>query len=398
MSEATRVPVIVDGVLYVTAPDDPIPDGIRTSAIVQARLTDELTSKPPSGPITVLPAGAAFVNPRGRAAVNPRTSDGAVIGLVGIAAQALPALASTAYDVGVDVAVPGYVRAVRTQMLGPTPLFPSTFAPAVLPDIALHREPVILYGRANLRTATTFDGLQFATIRVSGIWRTPPTLTASPPASAPNLVAVDPVLYDARPAAASVRTVMLTPNLANAKQLLRAAVAGDTEVYLSDRAALVATDVLGIDDGDPSRAEWVVVKSVAGAVSASEPAVATLEYPLARTHNAGALAHPTAVSAPVNTQPIAVDAIAGDTTLLLGGVAGLTSTTVEITGGGLTPEYHQLALYSAVTDADGQWSLPPLSRVAQVTLAATHGAATSSARTVTVEYPRREQRIDFVFT
>jgi hypothetical protein len=319
-------------------------------------------------------------------------------GLVGIAVQALPALRTTVYEAGVAVSVSGYVHASRTQMLGPTALFPDTFLPAVLPDIVLHREPVMLYGRANLRTATTFDALQNATVRVSGIWRVAPTLTVSPPASPPNLVAVDPVMYAPRPAVAAVRIVTLTPNLASEKRLLRTAVAGDTEVHLSDRAALAATDVLGIDEADPSRVEWVVVKSITGAVSAAEPAVATLEHPLARTHSAGALAHPTAVSAPVASQPLAFDAIAGDTTLLLSGMAGLTPTLVEIVGGGPTPEYHRLSLYRAVTNADGQWRLPPLSRVAHVTLAATHATSTSPLRTVTIEYPRREQRIDLVFT
>lgn len=397
MSQATQVPIVLDGIRYVTAPNDAVPDGVRTGAIAQGRLVDELTNTPITAPITVSPAGVAFTNPRTRAAVNPRSADGGVVGLVGVPMQAVPAIRTTAYEVGVAVRVSGYVSTSRTLLLGPIPLFPTAFAPAPLGDIMMHREPAMLYGRANLRTATTFNGLPNATVRVSGIWRVAPTLTVSPPASPPNLVAMDPLMYAARPVGASVRTVTLTPNIASEKRLLRAAVAGATQVYLSDRAVLAANDVLGIDDGDPSRAEWVVVQSIVGAVSATEPAVATLAHPLARTHGAGALAHPTVVSAPIAAQPLAVDAIAGDTTLLLAAMAGMTPTTVEIVGGTPKPEYHTLSLYENITNADGQWRLPPLSRVAQITLAATHATATSPPRTVAMEYPRREQRLDLVF-
>jgi hypothetical protein len=398
VSEASQFPIVVDGVHYVSAPDDVLPVGLRTSAIVQARLIDELTANPLTGPITVRAAGAAFKNPRARSAVNPRATDGGVVGLVGTAAQAVPALRTTAYEVGIAARAAGYVATTRTQMLGPNGSFPGTFLPAVLGDVAMHREPVTLYGRANVRTATAFDPLPNATVRVSGIWRLAPTLTASPPASPANIAAVDPVIYAPRLAGASVRIVTLTANIPNEKRLLRPAVAGATEVYLSDRTVLAANDVLGIDEMHPSRAEWVVVQSIAGAVSDAEPAVATLAFPLARSHAAGAAAHPTVVSAPAGAQPLALAAIAGDTTLLLAGLGGITSSAVEIFGGVAKPEYHLLSLYEIVTDTAGQWRLPPLSRVVQLTLTATHAIFTSLPRTVTVEYPRREQRLDLAFT
>src|SRR6476660_7095246 len=101
MSETTRVPFVEGGVRYVDAPDDLIPEGMRSSAIVFARAIDELTRAPVNGPIRVIPAGAAFAAPGTRSAVNPRAVDGSVIGLVGSASRALPALATTSYEVGV---------------------------------------------------------------------------------------------------------------------------------------------------------------------------------------------------------------------------------------------------------------------------------------------------------
>jgi hypothetical protein len=398
VSQASQFPISVNGVRYVSAPDDAVPQGSRTSAIVQARLIDELTVSPLVGPITIRPAGTAFQNPRARGAVNPRVADGGVVALVGTAIHALPALRTTAYEVGVAARAPGYIATTRTQMLGPDGSFPGVFVPAALGDVAMHREPVMLYGRANVRTATAFNPLPNATVRVSGIWRSAPTLILSPPAAPANISAVDPVMYAPRPASASVRTVTLTPDIANEKRLLRPAAAGATQVYLSNQTVLAANGVLGLDEADPSRAEWIVVQSIAGAVNATEPAMATLAFPLARSHAAGAVAHPIAVSAPIGAQPLALEAIAGDTTLLLGGLGGITSSAVEIVGGIATPEYHRLALYETVTDIDGQWQLPPLSRVAQLTLTATHATFTSPPRTVTVGYPQPEQRLDLAFS
>jgi hypothetical protein len=72
---------------------------------------------------------------------------------------------------------------------------------------------------------------------------------------------------------------------------------------------------------------------------------------------------------------------------------------IEIDDGTGDPEYHTLTLYRATSDADGQWRLPPLSRVSQVQLTASHATATPPQPwNASVEYPRREQRIDVVFT
>jgi hypothetical protein len=398
MSETTRVPFVDAGVRYLVAPDDVIPEGMRSSAIVFARAVDELTAKPVSLPITVTPAGTAFDAPGTRAAVNPRAVDGGVIGLVGTPSRALPALATTAYDVGVSARAPGYVARRATQALGPIASFPTSFTPLDLGDLELHREPVMLYGRTVVRTAGGIDKLDTATVQISGIWRTAPTLSVSPPPAPADIVAVDPPLYVARSTAAAVRRRALTPDVPNEKRLQRAAVAGTTEVFLSDRKALAAGDLLGIDEADPSRAEWVRVTAIVGSTSVAEPAVATLAYPLARGHGAGSLAHPTTLGGVLATQALSLDAIAGDTTLFLASLAGLTPFTVEVDDGVAAPEYHRLALYVDVSDLDGQWRFPPLSRVAQVNLTATHATFTTPQRTATVEYPRREQRIDFTFT
>lgn len=397
MSETTRFPVQVGAARYVVAPDDSVPPGVRTGAIVRARLVDELTAKPVSLPITVEPSGTAFDNPRTRAGVNPRATEGGVVGLVGVPTRAFPLLRLNVYEIGVTVHASGYVSHTETRNIGPVPLFPNVYAPTDLGDLAMHRTPVQLAGRAVLRGAAGDAPLPAVTVRIGGIWRTAPTLTVSPPAAPPDLVAVDAPLYAARAAGTALRLVALTPDLANPKRLEQPAVAGMTTLELSDRVAIAAPNVLGIDVGDPDRAEWVVIKGIVGATSDTLPATVTLEYPLARTHAAGAPAFGVTVGAPSTSRALDVAAIRGDTTLFTTALGAVPPGTVEVDDGVAPPEYHRLARYETTSDADGQWRLPPLARVAQLTIAATHAVNTTPVRTVTPEYPRRAQRLDLPF-
>ena len=398
MSDASRITVVADGVRYVAAPDDAVLAGVRTGAIVRGRLVDEITGAPVSAPITIVPAGLAFASPRTRAAVNPRSADGGLVGLVGVPTRALPRLRVVTYEVGLEVRAAGYVPRTSLRAFGPIGAFPGTFAPADLGDVAMHREPVMLFGRAVVRGPAGDAPLPNATISNAGVWRTAPTLTVVPPPANPDLAFVDPPLYGARLATTNLRAVTLTPDAPNPKTLLRPAAAGATAVTISDRVALGATPLLGIDEGDPDRAEWVMVTSLVGAASPAQPAVATLAYPLARDHRAGAPAHGTTIGAPTAARTVSVDAIPGDVTLFTSPIGAFAAGTVEVDDGVAAPEYHRLARYEFVTDADGQWRLPPLSRVAQVVVAGAHATKSMPPRTVTAEYPRREQRLDLVFS
>lgn len=154
-------------------PDDPIPAGLRTSALVQSRAVDELTLEPVAGVITAMPAGAAFESPQARAAVNPRTASGGVVGLVGLPSRALPLLQLVAYEVGVRVSAAGYLPLSATQNLGPQPQFPAQFTQARLPDLLLHRTPVLFAGRTVVRTASATVPLAGAVVTISGSggWR-----------------------------------------------------------------------------------------------------------------------------------------------------------------------------------------------------------------------------------
>ncbi|MCC7052811.1 MAG: hypothetical protein IT355_06050 [Gemmatimonadaceae bacterium] len=399
MSAETRYSVTVGGRVQLVAPDDPIPGGMRTGALVRARLLDELTLQPVTAPVVITPFGAAFDSPQARASVNPRAATGGLVGLVGTASRAFPSLDVVAYDVGLRVATDGYLPVAVSQPLGPQPLFPQQFTAAVLPDLLLHRAPVILTGRTVLQGIGTTTALPGAVVQVTGLWRVAPTVVLAPPASPPDLVAIHPPLYAVAPAATTViRMVTPAPDLANPKRLVRAVAAGAREVVLSNRVAIAAGQVLEVNAADVTRAESVVVASVVGAVSPAGEAVVTLEHPLANGHPAGAVARRVDLLAPGPNETLAMDAIGGDVTLLVTTAAAFAAGTVEITAGAGVPQYHRVSRYAVTSDADGYWALPPLSRVAVVEVRATHGAHPTVTRLVAPEYPRREQRADFVFS
>jgi hypothetical protein len=86
--------------IYVYLPDDAIPRAARFWALIRARVIDELTGEPPLTPIT-LESDLEYTF--------PRSSDGGLIGLVGIPQQFLPPLSSKNFTVRITVRAPGYL-------------------------------------------------------------------------------------------------------------------------------------------------------------------------------------------------------------------------------------------------------------------------------------------------
>jgi hypothetical protein len=71
---------------------------------------------------------------------------------------------------------------------------------------------------------------------------------------------------------------------------------------------------------------------------------------------------------------------------------------VEISGGPLLPEYHWAQTYQTVSDADGYFRLPPIHRLAQLELHATHPAeAIPLNRPLALDFGRTDLVIDLVF-
>lgn len=395
----TRRIITVPGRRYTDSPDVAVPDGDRMWALVEARLVDELTMQPVVTPVHAWPAGAAFALASARRAVRARAADGGIVGLVGLPRQVMPRLRTTNYELGLSVAADGYVPTTRTAFLGPVNTFPGVFTPLPLGDVQLHRTGLQIRGRVMFRKPNgDLDVANNANVSLTSIWRRMPTLTVPVPPQPPNVLALSVPLYaDRLTATDSVRPTTLNANMPAFKRLARPAAAGDRVLYLTDRAGIAANPVLGIDRPDAERVEHVVVTAVDPSVPVTAAGTATLAYPLALAHAAGAPVVPVTPVPAGGTVNLALDAIAGDTSLILASMAGLGAPVpVEISGSGVR-EFHSAAPPIATTNGEGFYRLPPIARVAQLRMRFDFGALAPEFEIVALDYSAREQRVDVVF-
>ena len=386
-----RRTVEVEGRRYLFSADDQPPLGDRFWALARLRVLDELTGEPPAGPIS-LESGTPLAAPR-------IASDG-LVGLVGFPRGIFPALATQPYTMPLMVRVEGYVPQQVAVTVPQEPAFPQAFAPPPLLTLPLHREPVVITGRTVQALSTTTTPLAGATVRVTGIWRTPPPASVVVPPELPNLVSLQPPLYARRDALVGrLRHRDLQPSVGDDKVLLDDTPSGVNAIRLSNRQNLGLGDILLIDATRPDLAEFLAIQTIVGASTVAQPARITLDFPLAYAHRRNALV------LRVNPQPFgppgrdfAQDGLAGDTCVFLQDLAGLAGAReVRITGGPSLPEEHRVRHFSVSSDADGFYRLPPLSRVAQLVIRAESAPLTPVQREFRPDYTRRENRMDFTF-
>jgi hypothetical protein len=288
-------------------------------------------------------------------------------------------------------------------MLGPIVGFPDQFTPLELGDVGMHRISTTLLGRTLQRASLTPTVVAGATVEIVGYWPNFPPADVDPSAvmEAPDLLALSPPLYASRAAGASqLRRRDLAPVLGQEKTLILPASVGETQLRLSDRIGLTANGLLSIDSKDSARLEHISIALVDTASTADQPAWVMLTHPLAYTHLDGAVCQPANLLPPGASNSLPRPAIPGDDTVFLNGMAGLSSDiTVELDDGGGKPEYHQAELYSAVSDADGYFRLPPIARVAMVALHAERtGLVTPPDQGFAPDYRLAENRLTVMFS
>ena len=373
MTVAREVFDLGEGQLVNISPDDAPLLGNRWWAVTTMRVVDEMTGAPPRVPLTVT------VTPP-RAGFTPRAADDGLVGLVAIPQHVFPALNAQAYDVSYTVAARRYVEQQVTADFLQDVTFPNTFTPVPLADLGLHRAPVTVSGRTVLLNGGPPTPIAGATIRVTGIWRTPPPATAAVPADPPNVVSLHPPLYRPRSAAAGqLQVLTLTPVANEDKRLVEAAAAGVTTLRLSDRVNLAVGNVLAVEADDVDRLEYMEIQAINGGSTPDQAATVTLLHPLAFGHPREVVVRRMTAGVPGVARAITVDAIDGDSCLFLNNLNGMaTANQVRIFGGG-PPEIHRVRLFRATSNAGGYYRLPPLSRVAQLEI-----TATSAPRQATV--------------
>lgn len=383
-----RVTVVDRGRRYTVSPDAPLAPGARPSALTFATLLDECTQRPPERRVDV---DTTFPG------LSPRTAH-PMVGLAGIPTAAFSALTTNAYNVPIEISGDRYVTVRRTVVIGPQPTFPSAFVPADLGSIELHSEPVVIRGRVGLSAGTVITPIANAAVRVTGIWRTVPESALPPPADPPNVVSLRPSVYFDRTAAVGlVRQREMVPVVGDARTLLEQAGASTARLRVSNSDGLAPGSILRVNSAS-GRWEFVTVLSVAGGSTADQPATITLTYPLRDEHAPGTdviRVTPQAVGADM---ALGVDASEGDACVLLTSIAAIIpATVIELHGGSSPGEYHVVSRFDTVSDADGFYRLPPISRVAQMEIEVTDGVHAPLTQSVSPDYALPENRVDFTF-
>ena len=373
---------------YVVALDIEPPVAMQTWAIVMTRLRDELTLRAPDARVRLECDNAAFV---------PRVGPQGEAGIAATPAQATPLLTSSAYPVRLSVSAPGYVDDARDVSIPSQPSFPGAFTPLDIGVWNLHRQPVDIVGRVELRQPLVPDTIVVgAVITINRLWyQRPTTLAPGPDPFEP--LALSAACAAARPSLSSVAaTTMLVTG--GPFRLVREAAPGTSSVLLSNTSGLAPGSVLAFDATDVDRAEYIGVSSIDGSAGPTEPAIVNLRFPLQRVHRRDILLDLVTPQPPAAINTIGPDAIAGDRTLLVQSpiTAIATGDVVEITGGTAGAEYHVASLVTAASDTRGLYRLPPFGRVFQIELKAEDGVHTPVLQMVLPEYAAGENRIDFL--
>ena len=381
--------VYVNGRAISFVGDDQPPLGDRFSALVRARVIDELTGAPPVSAISI------DTTTKG---LTPRIASGGVCGFTGIPRNAFPALASQNYSVRFTVGADGYVPREQEIQVPQTLEFPILFSPPPLMDIPLHRKPTIIHGRTVHTTGSVISPLASASVRITGIWRTLPPVSMSIPPLPANVVSLAPPLYADRGAGVGrLRRRNIPAVIGDDKTLRMAAEAGEDQIELSNRQNLTVGDIVLIDALDPDLVEYMAILAIDGVSSPDQHARVTLSYPLAYPHAKGAMVREGNPLPFGGVRILADDAQRGDTCVFVNSLSGLASANVVQVSGGPTEEYHQVRVFTVTSDAEGYYRLPPLSRIAQVEIRAEHGALTPVRTEFRPDYASNENRLDFIF-
>jgi len=321
------------------------------------------------------------------------------MGLVGIPQQVFPALATQSYAVMLKLKAPGYIRRKASFSIAQDPNFPISFAPPPPVDLALHREPTVITGRTVQASGNSTTPLAGATVSVTGIWRRPPPANVTVLSDPPNLISLRPPLYSDRGTVTGrLRRKNLPPILGDDKFLLDDVLEGAHSIRLSNRQNLAAGNILLIDANKSDIAEYIAIKTISGASTATQPASITLDYPVVHSHRRNGLIQKVNPQFSDPQKQFAQEALTGDACVFLNNMTGLTTGSQVMINGGLNPdEYHYLSLFSVTSDAEGYYRLPPLSRVAQLEIRAEHGALAPVHVEFRPDYTLRANRLDFVF-
>jgi hypothetical protein len=380
-------PVVAGGLAYQFCPATPPVPSAMLQSLLRARLVDEITGLAPLGTVSVREPSPGLTG---------RVAPGGLVGLIGRPRAAFGALLPP--TIGVRVVASGYVPVEIDQPMGAQPDYPDLFDELIVPDIALHRLPVVVSGRAIARNGAVPAALAGADVFVSGYWATLADVEAAAPIVPSDFVSL---LHPASaPRPAGLASVSAQPAIlaGPSKELAAPGVAGRDRVRLSDVAGLAVGNILAVDHDDVDRVEYIEIVAIEPVSSPLQQATVSLRFPLSRDHQVRVPARRTDLGLPGPANALSRDAIAGDSCLFMAASAGLPDGGImAIAGGGPATEYRRARRPRVVADAAGDFRLPPVSRVAMIEITGNSGAFAPSIQRLSPLYGTAENRIEVTF-
>jgi len=386
---------------FHVCPEDAPPLAGRLQSLMQARFVDEISGRGPSSKLMLTSATSQ---------VQPRMSADGFGGLIGIPARRFPNLLSASVSLDMSVSASRYKTRVLRAAIGPfntgvgSPAnFPDFFAPADLGVVELHREVSVIAGRCVQEAPVQRQPLAGVTVELTGLWRQFPASNVFPPLvmENPSAAALRHGLYRDRSAAADqARRRGFSLAVGEEKSLNFPANSGSEHLLLSDRINLNVGDVLCLEPGRAELIEYIEIAAIDSSTSVEQPALVTLAYPTRKLHLDGRVCVRADLQAlgGVANNALALDAYENDQTLFLAALDDIDDSSLEIFDGVNPPEYHAVNLYSVLSDSEGFFRLPPVHRIAQMSIRASRADLPNPVDTVfSPDYDRVENRLDPIF-
>lgn len=366
-----RTTVLHDQVSTVVNFDDPRRKGDMYQSLVMAQLVDELNGEPIDRPIRIthdVPHAA------------PKSMAFGVCGLVGVPRQCFPNLAGQPYTATFSFDVLGFEPVESEHTFALDPSFPDTFADANLLQVGLRRTPTVVSGRTvQLDVQNRSQPVAGATVDVSGIWRSVADIDlAAGPDNGARFLSLSPALSVDR-GAADLTIVTLTPAGAPTS-LTASAAAGDTLIDVLTPAGIAPGSVVRIGLNDPDRVEHLLVVQVLARSDVNSPGQLRLAHPLRRSHGRGEPVDVVAVAGAGPDASFTEGSRRGDSLVFVDTTAPFgSSQAVRLSTPGMDDEFATGYRLTAVSDAEGFYRLPRVSRIAAFRVSAVAGPLTATA-------------------
>jgi hypothetical protein len=375
-------------------PDELEAQGSRLRALVVARAIDEITQRPAKIDEVATPDRRLALH------VVPRNAGDGLVGLAGKPASIFPDLGLTGASIPLRIGAQGYLPLALDGTLGPFAGFPDAFTPLDHGDVDMHRVGVAFNGRVVAQGTPANTPLAAAIVEVDGVWPVapPPNVLPSTVMQPARIVGLDSGMYG-DPAAATLSRCDFVEDLPQTKRLLLPASRGAQRLRLDNRQTLAIGMPLLIDAQDMGRREVIGIRAVDTSFSDDQPAWIDLDYPTRHLHRASAQVVPASVPATHDPRTLARPALAGDRIAFLTAAAPWASATLIQVDDGVNPlEYQRIVRYETVSDADGYFRLPPISRLALFRLRVAHATqAQPLLLTIEPDYRLADQNIAVAF-